>query len=135
VKYLCLCYADERVLSALGQNGVDALRREAHVYLETLRESGRLLAVERLQSVRMAATVRVRNGRVYATDGPFAETKEQLGGFFLIEARDLNDAIQVATRWPPARLGSVEVRPVAGLGDSGADGDFERGSRSATAER
>jgi hypothetical protein len=65
-----------------------------------------------LQSVRTAATVRVRGGKVSMTDGPFAETKEQLGGFFLIDARDLNEAIQIAAKWPSARLGSIEVRPI-----------------------
>jgi hypothetical protein len=71
-----------------------------------------LIAAEPLQSVRTATTVRVRDGRVSMTDGPFAETKETLGGFFLIEARDLNEALQVATKWPSARLGSIEVRPI-----------------------
>ena len=76
------------------------------------RTSGLLIAAEALQPVETATTVRVRNGKVSITDGPFAETKEQLGGFFLIDARDLNDAIQVAAKIPSARLGSIEVRPV-----------------------
>ncbi len=66
-----------------------------------------------LQSVQAATTIRIRNGKAFTTDGPFAETKEQLGGFFLIEARDLNDAIRVASKIPPARLGCIEVRPIA----------------------
>ena len=77
-----------------------------------LRKSGHYIASDGLQPVRMAMTVRIHNGKVSTTDGPFAETKEQLGGFMLIEARDLNDAIQVASRIPSAKLGSIEVRPV-----------------------
>jgi hypothetical protein len=90
----------------------DALRRETLDYVEELRRSGRLLVAHALQSVRSATTVRVRHDRLLTTDGPFAETKETLGGFFLIEVRDLNEALQVAAKWPSARLGSIEVRPV-----------------------
>ena len=78
-------------------------------------QSGVLLAAEALQPVDTATTVRVRNGKLSVTDGPFAETKEQLAGFYLIDARDLNDAIQVAAKIPPAREGSVEVRPIREL--------------------
>lgn len=88
------------------------LRKETLDYVEDLQRSGRLVITHALQSVRSATTVRVRHGRLSATDGPFAETKESLGGFFLIEARDLNEAIQVASRWPSARFGSIEVRPI-----------------------
>jgi hypothetical protein len=77
-----------------------------------LRASGRCIASEALQPVETATTVRVRSGKVSITDGPFAETKEQLAGFYMIEARDLNEAIQVAANIPPARVGSVEVRPI-----------------------
>jgi hypothetical protein len=80
-----------------------------------LRKSGFLIAAEPLEPVDTATTVRVRNGKVSITDGPFAETKEQLAGFYLIDARDLNEAIQVASKIPPAREGSVEVRPVREL--------------------
>jgi hypothetical protein len=80
-----------------------------------LRANGSLIAAEALQPIDTATTVRVRNGRVSVTDGPFAETKEQLAGFYLVEARDLNDAIQIASKIPPAREGSVEVRPVREL--------------------
>jgi hypothetical protein len=79
------------------------------------RESGVLVAAEALQPVDTASTVRVRGGRVTVTDGPFAETKEQLAGFYLLDARDLNEAIQMAAKIPPAREGSVEVRPVREL--------------------
>jgi hypothetical protein len=112
MKYLCMAYEEESKLNALSQSEWDALRNETLAYLEQLRNSGYVIAAEALQSVRTAATVRVRGGKLSITDGPFAETKETLGGFFLINARDLNEAIQVASRWPSARLGSIEVRPI-----------------------
>jgi len=112
VKYLCLAYEEEGTLDALSREEWDSLRKETLDYVDELRRSGRLLITHALQSVRNATTVRVRHGRLSTTDGPFAETKESLGGFFLIEARDLNEAIQVASKWPSARLGSIEVRPI-----------------------
>ena len=112
MKYLCLAYEEEKTLNALSRSEWDALRAETLSYVEELRKKGHLVAAEALQSVRTSTTVRVRGGKTSLTDGPFAETKEQLGGFFLINARDLNEAIQVAARWPSARLGSIEVRPV-----------------------
>jgi len=112
VKYLCLAYEEEGTLDALSHDEWDALRAETLDYVEELRRSGRLILTHALQSVRTATTVRVRQGRLATTDGPFAETKETLGGFFLIEARDLNEAIQVASKWPSARFGSIEVRPI-----------------------
>ena len=116
MKYLCLAYEEESTLNALSKSEWDALRDETLTYVDELRSSGRLISTEPLQSVSTAATVRVRGGKVSITDGPFAETKETLGGFFLINASDLNEAIQVASRWPSARLGSIEVRPIeAGL--------------------
>jgi len=112
MKYLCLAYEEEGRLDALTRAQWDALRQETLDYVEHLSRSGRLVITHALQSVRHATTVRVRQGRLSTTDGPFAETRETLGGFFLIEARDLNEAIQVAARWPSARLGSIEVRPI-----------------------
>ena len=112
MKYLCMAYEEENKLNALSKGEWDALRGETLSYLEELKKRGHIIAAEALQSVRTAATVRVRGGKVSITDGPFAETKETLGGFFLINARDLNEAIQVASRWPSARLGSIEVRPI-----------------------
>jgi hypothetical protein len=112
MKYLCLAYEEEGKLEALSQAEWDALRQETLDYVDHLARSGRLLVTHALQNVRSATTVRVRQGRLSTTDGPFAETKESLGGFFLIEARDLSEAIQVASRWPSARLGSIEVRPI-----------------------
>src|SRR5712691_4685352 len=105
MKYLCLVYLDEKRL--------DELPDEDCVEYDTaIRRSGNCIASEALESVQTATTVRVRNGKVSVTDGPFAETKEQLAGFYMIEARDLNEAIQLASKIPPARVGSVEVRPI-----------------------
>jgi hypothetical protein len=116
MKYLCLAYEEEKVLNDLSKNEWDALRRETLAYVEDMRNRGALVSAEPLQSARTAATVQVRNGRPRCIDGPFAETKEQLGGFFLINASDMNEAIQIATKWPSARLGTIEVRPIdAGL--------------------
>jgi hypothetical protein len=112
MKYLCLIYFEEQKLNALSKRELDALIDEALAYDEVLRKSGHYLVSDALQSVQTATTLRIRNGKVSVTDGPFAETKEQLGGFILIDARDLDDAIQVASRIPPVRLGSVEVRPI-----------------------
>lgn len=112
MKYLCLAYEEESKLNALSQSEWDILRRETLAYVEELQERGYMISAEALQSATTATTVRVRNDKLSVTDGPFAETKEQLGGFFLINAADLNEAIQVAARWPSARLGSIEVRPI-----------------------
>lgn len=112
MKYLCLVYSEEEKLHSLPASPEDS---ECLAYDEELRQSGRRIAAEALESVQTATTVRVRNGKVSVTDGPFAETKEQLAGFYLIDARDLNDAIQVASKIPAARVGSVEVRPVREL--------------------
>jgi hypothetical protein len=116
MKYLCLAYEEEQKLNSLSRSEWDVLRNETLTYVDELRRHGHLITAEPLQSVRTATTVRVRQGKVSMTDGPFAETKETLGGFFLIEARDLNEALRIASKWPSARIGSIEVRPVeAGL--------------------
>jgi hypothetical protein len=112
MKYLCLAYEEEKVLNDLSREEWDALRGETLAYVEILRKSGHLLLTNALQSARAAATVRVRDGERSVLNGPYAETKEQLGGFFLIEASDRDEAIDVASRWPSARLGSIEVRPI-----------------------
>jgi hypothetical protein len=112
MKYLCLVYDDERNLDALSDGELDGLVTQCLAVDEDLRKRGLVIASEALQPVQTATTVRVRNGKVSATDGPFAETKEQLGGFFLIDARDLDEAIQVAAQIPSARLGSIEIRPI-----------------------
>lgn len=105
MKYLCLVYLDEQRLGELPDEDCVAFDSE-------VRASGQCLASEALESVHTATTVRVRGGKMSVTDGPFAETKEQLAGFYMIEARDLNEAMQIAARIPPARVGSIEVRPV-----------------------
>jgi hypothetical protein len=105
MRYMCLVYGDENELHSVPDS-------ECLAYDDALRRSGRCLASEALESVQAATTVRVRNGKVSVTDGPFTESKELLAGFYLIEARDLNEAIQVAAQIPPARVGSVEVRPI-----------------------
>jgi hypothetical protein len=112
MRYLCLIYDEEKKMGAMSQSESDAFMGEYFGFTDGIRKSGHYLGGEALQPVQTATTVRVRSGKVSATDGPFAETKEQLGGYYLIEARDLNDAIQIASRIPSARLGSVEVRPI-----------------------
>lgn len=115
MKYLCLVYFDEQRLEAMSAEETAACVGDSRAYDAALRQSGHLIAAHALQPVAMATTLRRRDERVSATDGPFAETKEQLGGFILIEARDLDDAIQVASHIPVGRLGCIEVRPVATL--------------------
>lgn len=105
MNYLCLVYLDEKRLSELPDEDCVA-------YDTAMRKSGHCIASEALESVHTATTVRVRDGKVSITDGPFAETKEQLAGFYMIEARDLDEAIQLASKIPPARVGSIEVRPI-----------------------
>jgi hypothetical protein len=105
MKYLCFVYVDEGRLDELPDEDCVA-------YDTAIRSSGHCLASEALQSVQTATTVRVRSGKVSVTDGPFAETKEQLAGFYMIEAKNLDEAIRLAAGIPPARVGSIEVRPI-----------------------
>jgi hypothetical protein len=112
MKYLCLVYHEEERIDALPASEHDHLVQEECDYRAELGRSGYHIASSPLQSVQSATTIRVRSGKLAITDGPVAETREQLGGFYLIEARDLNEAIRVAARIPPARLGCVEVRPL-----------------------
>lgn len=109
MKYLCLVYSDEHALHHSPDSPRD---EECHAYATSLAASGRMVAGEALQPISTATTVRLRGGQLSITDGPFAETKEQLAGFYLIDARDLNEAIQIAGKIPPARVGSIEVRQV-----------------------
>jgi hypothetical protein len=112
MKYLCLIYDEEKKMESMSKTEADAFMGEYFTFTEGIQKSGHYVGGEALQPVQSATTVRVRNGKLSTTDGPFAETKEQLGGYYLIEARDLNDAIQVASKIPSARFGSVEVRPI-----------------------
>jgi hypothetical protein len=112
MKYLCMAWEEQRKLDELSRPEWDALRAETLAYVDGLRKSGHLILTHALKSARTSATVRVRDGERLVVDGPYAETKEQLGGFFLIDAADLREAIEVASRWPSARLGTIEVRPI-----------------------
>ena len=112
MKYLCLNYDEEKKLESMPKSESDAFMGEYFAFTNGIKQSGHYLGGNALQPVSAATTVRMRNGKVSTTDGPFAETKEQLGGYYLIEARDLNDAIQVASKIPSARFGSIEVRPI-----------------------
>lgn len=112
MKYVCLIYDEEKKLDAMSPNESEAFMGEYFAFTDWIRQSGHYLGGEALQPVKAATTVRVRNGKTATTDGPFAETKEQLGGFYVIDARDLNDAIRVAAQIPSARLGSIEIRPL-----------------------
>jgi hypothetical protein len=112
MKYLCLAYEEERVLNDLSQGEWQALRKETLDYVEALRESGHLIDARPLRSATAASMIRVRDGALAVTDGPFAETKEQIGGYFLLEVRDHDEAVRIASGWPSARIGSIEVRPV-----------------------
>ena len=112
MKYLCLIYEDESKFATTPKADMDKIMSEYRAFGESIRNSGNHVAGHQLQTTDTATTVRVRNGKVSTTDGPFAETKEQLGGFYLIEAKDLNEAVQIASRIPSARFGSIEVRPL-----------------------
>ena len=112
MKYLCIAYEEEQKLNELSEREWQALREETLNYVDSLRKSGRLIVTQALRSATTASIVRIRGGERLVTDGPFAETKEQIGGFFLIEANDFAEAIQVAAEWPSARIGSIEVRPI-----------------------
>jgi hypothetical protein len=113
LKYLCLIYHDEKKLDSMTPSEYDALMSETLAYDEDIRQSGHYITSNALEFVASATSIRVHGDKIAITDGPFVETKEQLGGYILIEARDLNEAIRVASRIPPARIGGIEVRPVA----------------------
>jgi hypothetical protein len=127
MKYLCLVYAEESAL-------VDVDDATCVAFDTELRDNGQCVASEALEPVATAATVRVRGGRTSVTDGPFAETKEQLAGFYMIEARDMNEAIQVAARIPPVRVGSVEVRPIRPIREDVARAAMEGAGTESTPE-
>lgn len=116
MKYLCLIYEDETIWQRMPKAESDRFMGDYGALSDDIKKSGHMLAGEALQPTVSATTVRVRNGTTLTTDGPFAETKEQLGGFYLIEAKDLNDAIQIAARIPSAKHGSIEVRPIMTFG-------------------
>lgn len=108
VKYVCLVYGDEQLMRTVNDS-------ECFANGEALRRDGHYVAAEALQPAATAATVRVRHGKTLVTDGPFVEAKEMIAGFYLIDARDLGEAIQLAAKIPPARVGAIEIRPVREL--------------------
>ena len=112
MKYLCLVYMEQRTLDAMSAGELDALVHESMTNDEEMRRRGQFVAAQALQPTSAATTLRIRGGRVITSDGPFAETKEFLSGFIMVEARDLNEALQLAANIPMARMGSIEVRPV-----------------------
>jgi len=112
MRYLCLIYEDEKAWESVPPGQAEAIMGEYFAFTDDIRSKGQLVAGEALQPTPTATTVRVRNGKISTTDGPYVETKEQLGGFYLVDATDLNEAIQIASRIPSARHGSIEVRPV-----------------------
>ncbi len=112
MKYLCLIYDDEKKSAAMSKTEGEAVMGAYYAFTNDIKKSGKYVGGEALQPVHTATTVRVRKGKVSTTDGPFAETKEQLGGFYYINAKDLNDAIQIAAKIPGALTGSIEVRPI-----------------------
>ena len=120
MKYLCLIYDNEKAWESLPKEESGALFGEYGAFTTDIKKSGHWVGGNPLQPTSTATTVRVRQGKVSTTDGPFAETKEQLGGYYLVEAKDLNEAIQLAARIPSVRTGSIEVRPIMEVGMSAA---------------
>jgi hypothetical protein len=116
MKYLCLIYDEEKKMAAMSKSETEAFMAEYGAYSQSVKDSGHYLGGNPLQPVHTATSIRSRNGKVSTTDGPFAETKEQLGGYYLIEAKDLNEAISVASRIPSAKTGTIEVRPIMTFG-------------------
>ena len=117
MKYVCLGYIDNTSFDSLPERERHALVDQCFAYDEELRRRGHFAGGEALQDARNAATLRFRDGKVTVTDGPFAETREQIGGLLFLEARDLNEAIQLMSRHPGVRVGPFEIRPVDDLGE------------------
>ncbi len=112
MQYMCLIYTDERAWQDMSEEDQNPLSGDYFAFTESIQKSGNMLAGDALQPTSTATTVRVRDGEALVTDGPFAETKEQLGGYYLIEAKDADEALEIAARIPGASHGSIEVRPV-----------------------
>ena len=130
MRYLCLIHLDENQLAAMPEPEMSALNARHLAFNDGLLDSGHFIEAEALQPPSAATCVRMRNGKVSLTDGPYAETKEMVAGFYLIEARDLNEAVQVASRIPAAPLGTVEVRPCRDLEVDGMPRKASRKTRS-----
>ena len=116
VQYLLMIYANEQEMTALGQAALSAMTNEYAEFTKSIVQAGHFKAGDRLKPVSTASTVRIRNGKTLVTDGPFAETREQLGGYYLVEAKNLDEALAIAARIPSAKLGSIEVRPIWTMG-------------------
>lgn len=112
MQYLLMVYANEQEMMALGQAGLNTMTQEYAEFTKSIVQAGQFKAGDRLKPVATASTVRVRAGKTLITDGPFAETREQLGGYYLVEAKNLDEALALAARIPGARHGSIEVRPI-----------------------
>jgi hypothetical protein len=112
MQYLCLIYDDENTWETLPEDERRTIYTDYEKFTQAIQDSGNYVSGEQLQPVSTATTVRIRDGKTLVTDGPFAETKEQLGGFYMIEANDADEALKIAERIPSARYGSIEVRPV-----------------------
>ncbi len=112
MRYLCLVYHSEAKLNAMSQEEYAALAQETMDYTEVLKAGGHLQDANPLEYIETATSLRPAGGKVSITDGPFVETKEQLGGYYLIEAKDLNEAIRLASKMPPMKMGGIEVRPI-----------------------
>jgi hypothetical protein len=115
MKYICLGYMEEKKWETMSESEQNAFLDECFAYDDLLRKNGHIVSGEPLQSARNAITLRWKNGKVSVTDGPYAETKEQLGGFSVFEARDLNHAIQLLSKHPGVKAGPVEIRPAEDL--------------------
>jgi len=115
MQYLLLIYQNEAEMAKADPATMQAMHDEYRIFTQSIIQSGHFKGGDALERTATATTVRVRNGKLSVTDGPFAETKEQLAGFYMIDAKDLNEAIQLASRIPPARIGSIEVRPTREL--------------------
>ena len=129
MRYLCLIYLDEKQLAAMPEPEMSALNARHLAFNDQLLDSGRFVEAEALQAAAATTCVRMRNGKVALTDGPYAETKETVAGFYLVEARDLNEAVQVASRIPAAPLGTVEIRPCRDLEVDGVPRKASRKTR------
>ena len=123
MRYLLLIYGDEKAWDDAGPDAMGEMMQEYDGFTKWLSASGALVAAEALEPTSQATTVRVRDDQTMTTDGPFAETKEQLGGFYLIEAANLDDAIEAASRIPGAKVGSIEIRPIVVYPDDEAHED------------
>ena len=111
MRFICLGYADEKMWDKLSKNELDAMMEECFAYDDVLRKGGHFVGGEALQNSPTAKTLRYKDGQVIVTDGPYAETKEQLGGLLILEARDMNEAVELITKHPGVRFSPFEIRP------------------------